>query len=281
MTEPSIDQASTPFLECVLSNPILLREQGAPDRLVKECYSLSDAICLTPLLEHENPRVVASAVWIASELGRRSYSLRPLLVQLLRHPDDGVRYWTVIALHPMVKIFSAHDLAQLLELIATDDWDGIRERGLEVLLSARRAECRRPDALASLNPLVAHSPYVFMAAHVQATGEAPSSLPEDLTLPPEAEVLRRKLEVLFHHSDRWTEFAPTPDSPFEDVAYVLRSRIRGAERRAIMRELVASALAAKERGDLAARDVAIQRWKDMMSTEGVRAFLQSLRTSDS
>jgi len=281
VNEPSSEKALLPILERVLAEPMLLRETGICSSLLEECYSLTDAICLTPLLKHENARVVASAVWIASELGRRSHTLRPLLVQLLRHPDDGVRYWIVIALHSMVRVLSAYDLAQLLKLIATDDWDGIRIRGLEVLVSARSAEYRRPDSAASLDPMDAQSPYVHMAACLQATGEVPVGLAQDLKPPPEAEVLRRKLEVLFQHIDHWTELAPCPDAPFEDVAYVLRSKIRGAERRATARALMASVSTAREKGDQAAADAAIRSIREMMSPEGRQAFLQSLHSSDS
>src|SRR5262249_31172167 len=160
----------------VLAQPEVLRDEDISTTLLNECYSLKDAACLAPILNHPEEVIVEKAIWLVSEIGRRAISLRPTILKLLRHPSEYVRYYAVSTLRSTLATLSIDELAQILQAFGRDESIWVRENGLGLLIWYRTPEYQRPHALDELAAQPSPSPYHFLAAQLQASGKVPEAL---------------------------------------------------------------------------------------------------------
>lgn len=77
------------------SNPERANDGRLPNRLLDEFHSGAPLEYLEPLLLSKDPRIADVGAWIASELGKKGKPLLDVVVDLLDHPHDGVRFWII------------------------------------------------------------------------------------------------------------------------------------------------------------------------------------------
>lgn len=124
----------------VLSNELLREFQRG--------YPLDD---LEALLKSNDEDVVATAVWITSELGERCRPLLANVLPLLRHRMQRIRFWTLDCLFWALPHNGCY-LAQAIKLL-DDQKEGIRRKVLGLLLRLSREQleaahhCVGPEGL--------------------------------------------------------------------------------------------------------------------------------------
>ena len=100
----------------ILDNPKLCVRTSISNDLASAVYTQDCPELLIPLLESQNDEILHACIWIASELGQKSYSLLPYIVELLIHNDSFIRYYALDCIHASYqKIqFETNDLHELI-----------------------------------------------------------------------------------------------------------------------------------------------------------------------
>ena len=101
----------------------------------------ANLLSLIPLLEHSDPRLVAVAAWIASEVldGIRGREIFESLATLLQHSDPAVRFGVVESIALLAKPEDQSVVHKFL-LLAADPNPGVRQQAFYWL-------CQIPDSL--------------------------------------------------------------------------------------------------------------------------------------
>ncbi len=83
------------MISSVLKKPQLCVHTSISNDLANAVYSHNCEEKLIPLLESQNDEILHASIWIASELGEKSYTLLSHIVKLLSHHDSYVRYYAL------------------------------------------------------------------------------------------------------------------------------------------------------------------------------------------
>ena len=79
------------MVNSILSNPQLCVRTSISNDLASATYAENCPELLIPLLEVQDNDVLHAGIWIASELGQKSYSLLPHIIGLITHEESYIR----------------------------------------------------------------------------------------------------------------------------------------------------------------------------------------------
>jgi hypothetical protein len=128
------------LIERIVSAPDNERVGVLANELLREFqrgYPLDD---LQKLLQETDEHLVATAVWITSELGVGCRPLLPKVVSLLTHPQKRIRFFALDCLFWTLPE-NGCDLARAIRLL-NDPEDGIRRKALDLLFRISREQIK-------------------------------------------------------------------------------------------------------------------------------------------
>jgi len=79
----------------ILNKPHMCAHTSISNDLASAVYARNCPELLIPLLESQNDEILRTSIWIASELGQKSYPLLPFTNKLLTHHDAYIRYYAL------------------------------------------------------------------------------------------------------------------------------------------------------------------------------------------
>jgi hypothetical protein len=252
------------ILGLVLSHPEILGQPTIREQLLHECFSSTDPLPLSHLLQHHDQRVVQNVLLVVSELGGRAQPLRQELLALLAHPGAPIRWFALATLHGMLEFLTVSEVARILEAIAIETDQSVRERGFDLIASFRSQERRRSALAFPVNTAEPPSLYTEMAKELVAFGSIPTRPGVELIEEASAQRLRVKIKHLFDYIDGESTDPQSAEPTYEDVRNVAK-RIRNLKaRRSQVRDYITALREARQGGDTARVEALSRELRDYL-----------------